>query len=72
MTEMNDSEFRELLKKGVPPANTKLERDMWPTMLRRMEKDEKPVPWFDWVLLGAIAASLVFLPQMIPMLLYHL
>jgi hypothetical protein len=72
MTEMNDFEFRELLKKGVAPANTRLEGDLWPALLRRVEKDEKAVPWFDWVLLGAMAASLLFLPQMIPMLLYHL
>jgi hypothetical protein len=72
MTDMDDFEFRELLKKSMPPSNTELERDLWPPMLRRMERDEKAVPWFDWVLLGALTASLLFVPRMIPMLLYHL
>jgi len=37
-----------------------------------MEKGERRVPWFDWALLAAATASLLFVPQMIPMLLYHL
>jgi hypothetical protein len=72
MNENDDRGFRELLKKGVPAADPELQRDLWPAMLRRMEKNEKAVPWFDWVLLGAITACLLFVPQMIPMLLYHL
>jgi len=72
MNETDDLKLREFLKKGLRPANAELRRDLWPSMLGRMEKDELRVPWFDWVLLGAMAACLVFVPQMIPMLLYHL
>jgi hypothetical protein len=72
MNETDDLELREFLKKGVAPVNADLQRDLWPAMLRRMEKRERDVPWFDWVLLGAVTACLLFAPQMIPMLLYHL
>jgi hypothetical protein len=72
MGEHDDFELRGFLKKGVPPANTELQRDLWPAMLRRMEKSERHVPWFDWVLLGAMTACVLFVPQVIPMLLYHL
>jgi hypothetical protein len=72
MNETDDRELREYLKKEVPPTNAELQRDLWPAMLRRMEARERHVPWFDWVLLGAMAACVAFVPQMIPMLLYHL
>jgi hypothetical protein len=72
MHEADNVELREFLQKGLPAADAELRRDLWPAMRRRMEESEKPVPWFDWVLLGAMTASLLFVPQMIPMLLYHL
>jgi len=56
----------------VPAADVELRRDLWVDVARRLEQNEKPVPWFDWVLLGAAAACLIFSPQIVPMLLYHL
>lgn len=72
MSESNQGELRRYLKKRVPAADLELRRDLWPAVLGRMEKGERPIPWFDWVLLGAATACLICLPQMIPMLLYHL
>ena len=72
MSESDDLKLREFLKTGVSPSNAELQRDLWPSMLRRMEVRERHVPWFDWVLLGALTASLLFAPRMISMLLYHL
>lgn len=72
MKKTDELRLREFLLKTVPRAATELERDLWPAMLRRMENSEKHVPWFDWVLLGAVTACLLLAPQMIPMLLYQL
>ncbi len=72
MNENEDRKLRELVKNSLPPVGAELQRDLWPSMLRRMETNARRVPWFDWVLLGAVTASLLFVPRMIPMLLYHL
>lgn len=72
MDPIDDRKLREFLKKGAAPADGELRRDLWPAMLRRMEQSERRVPWFDWALLGMVGASLVLLPWMIPVLLYHL
>jgi hypothetical protein len=72
VNETHEIELRKLLKKGLGPPDRELRRDLWPEMVRRMEKGERRVPWFDWALLAAATASLLFVPQMIPVLLYHL
>jgi hypothetical protein len=72
MATHDDVKLREFLKRGAEPADGELRRDLWPAMVRRMEQSERRVPWFDWALLGALTASLAFVPRIIPMLLYHL
>jgi hypothetical protein len=72
VSESNEGELRRYLKKNVPAADLELRRDLWTAVVRRMETYERHMPWFDWVLLGAATACLISLPQMIPMLLYHL
>lgn len=72
MNEINEGRLRALLKETLGPADLELRRDLWPEMVRRMEQGERRVPWFDWALLAAATACLLFVPQMIPMLLYHL
>jgi hypothetical protein len=72
MNENKETEIRRFLKENVPAADLELRRDLWPAVFGRMEKGERHVPWFDWVLLGAATACVICLPQMIPMLLYHL
>jgi hypothetical protein len=68
----DESELRRHLKAAVPAADMELRRDLWPEVEKRLNKTARSVPWCDWVLLGAAAAGLIGLPQIIPVLLYHL
>lgn len=78
--ELNADEFaamREKLRDAVPPLDelqneAELRRDLWPDMLRRLERPRVRVPWFDWALLAAASAAAIFFPALIPALLYHL
>lgn len=69
----HEKELRALLQREFsPPQNAELQRDLWPQMLRRLNEHPLRVPWFDWVLAGAVAAALLFFPGVIPALLYQL
>ena len=69
--EFND--LREKLRGTQPPiGQPELRRDLWPEMLRRLERPKIRVPWFDWALLGVASAVAIFFPALIPTLLYHL
>jgi hypothetical protein len=70
----NDKELREMLKQSIAPAdNMELQRDLWPEMLKRLEREQTvSVPWFDWALAALASAALLFFPAVIPALLYHL
>ena len=75
MNTQEQEQIKQLLKKSLPPINTgvgELQRDLWPAMLKRLEARSTAVPWFDWALLAAVVAWLVFFPGAIPVLLYHL
>ena len=73
MSEREHDDVKKLLKETLPAAGkVDLQRDLWPAMLRRLETQPIHVPWWDWALLGAVAALLLFSPGMIPVLLYHL
>jgi len=65
-----------LLKQSLPPTGTRpraaLDRDLWPAMPRRLDRQSVAVPWFDWALLAALALCLAIFPRAIPVLLYHL
>lgn len=66
-------DLREELRGALSPlGRAELRRDLWPLMLRRLEKPPVGVPWFDWTLLALTGAALVFFPVLIPALLYHL
>jgi hypothetical protein len=69
--------MEQLLKQAMQPIQAELARDLWPAMLTRLEAKPAPlswfgIPWFDWALLVAVAALLIFSPGAIPVLLYHL
>ena len=69
----NEKELRAVLRREFPPLeNTELQRDLWPQMLRRLDTQPLRVPWFDWVLAAAVAATLMLFPNAIPALLYQL
>ncbi len=72
MTEPNDGKVEELLKQSIRPVNHELQGDLWPKMLGRLQERRTAMPWFDWVLLAALALWLCLAPGTIPLLLYHL
>ena len=74
MNDYDNEQIRLLLKELLPPFETRAElrRDLWPFMLKRLEAHPAKVPWYDWALLAAVAAWLVFFPGAIPVLVFHL
>jgi hypothetical protein len=70
---MNESEYeklRSLLRAAVPPIEEPDPRhDLWPLMLRRLDRRPVSVPWFDFVLGGSAAAALIACPRVIPWIL---
>jgi hypothetical protein len=70
-------DLRETLRDAIAPLHevenrAELRRDLWPDMLRRLERPQVRVPWFDWALLAVSAAVLCFFPGLIPALLFQL
>jgi hypothetical protein len=76
VNEQDQERVKQLFKKTMQPitgqVGAELRRDLWPAMLKRLEARPARVPWFDWALLAAVTALLVFFPGAIPVLLYHL
>ena len=73
MNQHDDKELRDLIKETIAPvADTELQRDLWPQMLKRLDRQPVHVPWFDWALAALVSAALLFFPGVIPALLYHL
>jgi hypothetical protein len=73
MNERETEEIKKLLKEFVSPVGeTELGRDLWPAMLKRLERPAIRVPWWDWALLAGVALLSLLFPGMIPALLYHL
>lgn len=76
MNEQDQERIKQLLKETMQQitgqVGSELRRDLWPAMLKRLEARPAKVPWFDWALLAAVAALLVFFPGAIPVFLYHL
>jgi hypothetical protein len=67
-------ESKKILRHAFSPIDAELQRDLWPAMLRRLEERQRiaPVPWYDWALTGALAATLVFFPSLFLVFAYHL
>ena len=65
-------ELKKLLKEALPPVKQELRRDLWPSMVRRLDERTVRVPWWDWVLLGVASLLILLFPGAIPALLYHL
>jgi len=76
MREHQEERIEQLLRETLQPINgragAELRGDLWPAMLKRLEARPAQVPWFDWALLGAVIAWLLFFPGAIPVLVYHL
>ena len=72
VTEVEFTNLRDKLRDAWPPLqHAELRRDLWPEMLRRLQRPQVRVPWFDWALLAAAGAAAIFFPALIPALLYH-
>jgi hypothetical protein len=68
-----ERKLQALLQREFPPLqDAALRRDLWPQMLRRLDSQPLSIPWFDWVLAAAVAATLFLFPNAIPALLYQL
>ena len=82
MKQPDDQGLQALLKRGQPPINLELKRDLWPQMLRRLDQGSAvsfwsratltSIPWFDWALLAVLALGISLFPGSIPIWLYHL
>jgi hypothetical protein len=73
MSDREMEEMKKLLKEGLPPLrDAELGRDLWPAMLVRLAAPPLRMPWWDWVLLAGASATILFVPGVIPALLYHL
>jgi hypothetical protein len=68
-----DEALKELLKRAAGgPADRQLIRDLWPEMLRRLERPSVRVPWWDWALAAALLLCLLLFPETILAVLYLL
>jgi hypothetical protein len=62
-----------MLKSALPPVGEQpLPRDLWPDLLRRMERPEPHADWWDWALAALAVTWLLMFPDAIGGLLYHL
>ncbi len=68
-----DEVLKDLLKHAAGGSTYReLERDLWPEMVRRLERPPVRVPWWDWVLAAALLLSVLLFPETIPLVLYQL
>jgi hypothetical protein len=73
MNQQDHKELQAVLKQAIPPVqDTELRRDLWPEMLKKLDRQPARVPWFDWALAALLSAALLLFPGVIPALLYHL
>lgn len=72
MQEHDDDRIHGALKRAFPPVDQDLRRDLWPAMVRRLEKPAGPVPWYDWALAAGLAGALLVFPKLVLLLAYHL
>jgi len=73
MSDREIEEMKKLLGEALPPMrDAELGRDLWPVMLERLSTQRRGMPWWDWVLLAGASAGILFVPGVIPALLYHL
>jgi hypothetical protein len=72
--DQDESLMKKLLQRSLPPvgAEQERERDLWPAMLRRLDRKPAATPWFDWALLAGLAGVAALFPTAIPVLLYYL
>ncbi len=70
---MNEERLKELLRVAMPAlGEAEPNRDLWPEMRQRMDRQTIRVSAFDWALIAAVLVWLAMDPQGALALLYHL
>jgi len=66
--------LKKLLQQALPPVQNEPEpgRDLWPTMLRRLDSGPAKAPWYDWALLAGLVGLAGLFPAAIPVFFYYL
>ncbi len=72
MTDHNDNEIRHALKQAFPPIDDRLNRDLWPLVLRNLDNRSTRVPWYDWALIAVTILTVLAFPQLMLVFAYHL
>jgi hypothetical protein len=74
MSTNDELHMKKLLQQALPPVEGNLEpgRDLWPSVLRRLDAKTSALPWFDWALVAGLIAFAAFFPASIPVFLYYL
>ena len=76
MKDPDIDQVSQLLRDALPPADTRLKRDLWPHMLRRFERGHSPairkLTPAECVLVIGLAAWFWFFPSAISILLYQI
>jgi hypothetical protein len=73
MAREEQDRLKRVLQSALPPVeDATLQHDLWPEMLRKMERESTQVHWLDWALAGLLAGWIFFFPSGILHLLYHL
>lgn len=73
MNAHDEEGIKQLLQEALPPiGDAEPERDLWPSMLRRLDARPLAVPWFDWALAAGLAVFIGAFPVAIPVFLYYL
>ncbi len=72
MNNHDERRIREALREAFPPVEAELRRDLWPDVLRKLDTESRGVPWYDWALIGLMAALFLYFPQLVLVFAYHL
>ena len=72
MSEQDHDDIRRVLQDALPSMDTRLARDLWPAMSRRLSTPAPRFGWYDWALAGLAGGVIAAFPDLILVLLYHL
>ena len=72
ITENDDRQIREALKRSFAPVKTELRRDLWADVLRKVDARPVGVPWYDWALVGLSAVMFLAFPRLVLLFAYHM
>ena len=72
MNDHDKEKLTALLKSALPPMRDRaLPGDLWPKMLRRLDRRPVRFAWFDFALAGMATAGFIAFPSVIPWILFQ-